>query len=36
VFRQIGVRIVAETSAGFDPAKQKADIETVAARKPSA
>jgi ribose transport system substrate-binding protein len=33
-FRPLGIEIVAETSANFDPAKQKADIETVAARKP--
>jgi ribose transport system substrate-binding protein len=34
VFRPLGIEIVAETSANFDPAKQKADIETVAAKKP--
>jgi ribose transport system substrate-binding protein len=34
-FRRFGIRVVAETSANFDPAKQKADIETVAAKKPS-
>jgi ribose transport system substrate-binding protein len=34
VFRPAGVKIVAETAANFDPAKQKADIETVEARKP--
>ena len=33
-FGALGIRVVAQTSAGFDPAKQKADIETVAARKP--
>jgi ribose transport system substrate-binding protein len=33
-FRRLGIRVVAETSANFDPAKQKADIETVAAKKP--
>ena len=31
---RLGIRVVAETSAGFDPAKQRADIETVAAKKP--
>jgi ribose transport system substrate-binding protein len=35
VFRPLGIRIVAQTSAGFDPAKQKADIETVEAKRPS-
>jgi ribose transport system substrate-binding protein len=35
VFRPLGIRVVAETSAGFDPAKQKADIETVAAKRPA-
>jgi ribose transport system substrate-binding protein len=34
VFQRLGIRVVAETSAGFDPAKQKADIETVAAKNP--
>jgi ribose transport system substrate-binding protein len=34
VFQPLGIRVVAETSAGFDPAKQKADIETVAAKNP--
>jgi ribose transport system substrate-binding protein len=34
VFRRLGIRVVARTSAGFDPAKQKADIETVAAKRP--
>ena len=33
-FRPLGIRVVAQTSADFDPAKQKADIETVAAKKP--
>jgi ribose transport system substrate-binding protein len=33
-FQRLGIRVVAETSAGFDPAKQRADIETVAAKKP--
>jgi ribose transport system substrate-binding protein len=34
VFRPLGIRVVAETSAAFDPSKQKADIETVGGRKP--
>ena len=34
VFRTLGIRIVAQTSAAFDAAKQRSDIETVAARKP--
>src|SRR5262249_23652223 len=34
-FRTLGIRIVAQTSAGFDPATQKTDIETVMARRPS-
>ena len=33
-FQRLGIRVVAETSAAFDPAKQRADIETVAAKKP--
>jgi ribose transport system substrate-binding protein len=33
-FRRLGIRVVAETTANFDPAKQKADIETVAAKEP--
>ena len=34
-FEQLGIEVVAETSANFDPAKQKADVETVEAKKPS-
>lgn len=34
-FSQLGIKVVATTDAGFDPAKQKNDIETVMARKPS-
>jgi ribose transport system substrate-binding protein len=34
-FEQLGIEVIAETSANFDAAKQKADIETVEARKPS-
>ena len=33
-FQRLGIRVVAETSAGFDPAKQRADVETVAAKQP--
>jgi ribose transport system substrate-binding protein len=33
-FRTLGIRVVAQTSAAFDPAKQKSDIETVMARRP--
>ena len=33
-FRVLGIRVVAQTTAGFDAAKQKADIETVEAKKP--
>ena len=33
-FRRFGISVVAQTSAGFDPAKQRADIETVAAKEP--
>jgi ribose transport system substrate-binding protein len=35
VFKQLGIEVVARASANFDAAKQKADIETVAAKKPS-
>jgi ribose transport system substrate-binding protein len=35
-FKQLGIRVVAETYANFDVAKQKSDIETVSAKKPSA
>jgi ribose transport system substrate-binding protein len=34
-FAQLGIRVVAETSADFDAAKQKSDVETIEARKPS-
>lgn len=34
-FERLGIKVIAETSANFDAAKQKADIETVAAKKPS-
>lgn len=36
VLDPLGIRVVAQTSAGFDPARQKADIETVLARRPDA
>jgi len=35
-FGRLGIAIVATTDAGFDAAKQKSDIETVLAKKPSA
>jgi ribose transport system substrate-binding protein len=35
VFHALGIRIVARTSASFDAAKQKADLETVQAKRPS-
>jgi ribose transport system substrate-binding protein len=34
-FRPLRIRVVARTSAGFDAARQKSDIETVAAKKPA-
>ena len=34
-FKQLGIEVIAETSANFDAANQKADVETVQARKPS-
>ena len=34
-FRPLGIRIVAQTSANFDPTRQKSDIETVEAKHPS-
>jgi ribose transport system substrate-binding protein len=34
-FATLGIRIVATTNANFDPGKQKSDIETVLAKKPS-
>lgn len=34
-FKSLGIRVVASTDAEFDPAKQKNDIETVMAKKPS-
>jgi ribose transport system substrate-binding protein len=34
-FDRLGIEIVAETSANFDAAKQKADIESIQAKKPS-
>lgn len=34
-FRELGIEVVATTDAGFDPAKQKNDVETVMARRPS-
>jgi ribose transport system substrate-binding protein len=34
-FERLGIEVIAETSARFDAAKQKADVETVGAKKPS-
>lgn len=34
-FKQLGIEVVAQTTANFDAAKQKADLETVAAKQPS-
>ena len=35
-FTRLGVSVVAQTDAGFDAAKQKSDVETILAKKPSA
>ena len=35
-FAKLGVSVVAQTDAGFDAAKQKSDVETILAKKPSA
>ncbi len=35
-FARLGVDVVAQTDAGFDAAKQKSDVETILAKKPSA
>jgi ribose transport system substrate-binding protein len=34
VFRQLGIRVVAETDAGYDAMRQRSDIESVTARNP--
>ena len=34
-FGRLGIEVVAETDAGFDSGRQKSDVETVMARKPS-
>jgi ribose transport system substrate-binding protein len=34
-FKRLGITVIAQTSADFDAAKQKTDIETVEAKKPS-
>ncbi len=34
-FARLGIEVVAETDAGFDTARQKSDIETILAKKPS-
>ena len=35
-FNRLGMSVVAQTDAGFDAAKQKSDVETILAKKPSA
>jgi ribose transport system substrate-binding protein len=35
-FSRLGIEVVAQTDANFDAAKQKSDVETVMAKKPSA
>ena len=34
-FKRLGIDVIAETNAGFDAARQKSDVETVLAKKPS-
>ncbi|MCB1500850.1 MAG: substrate-binding domain-containing protein [Bauldia sp.] len=34
-FERLGIEVVAESDAGFDPAKQKNDVETMMAKKPT-
>jgi len=34
-FNRLGMSVVAQTDAGFDAAKQKSDVETILAKKPS-
>ncbi|ENN85384.1 D-ribose-binding protein precursor [Rhizobium freirei PRF 81] len=34
-FKRLGIEVVAQTNAGFDAARQKSDVETVLAKKPS-
>lgn len=34
-FKRLGVEVVAQTNAGFDAARQKSDVETVLAKRPS-
>jgi ribose transport system substrate-binding protein len=34
-FKELGIQVIAETSANFDAAKQKSDVETIEVRKPS-
>ncbi len=34
-FKRLGITVVAQTDAGFDAARQKSDVETVLAKKPS-
>ncbi|MCV3206163.1 substrate-binding domain-containing protein [Mesorhizobium sp. YC-39] len=34
-FKRLGIEVVAQTDAGFDASRQKSDVETVMAKKPS-
>ncbi|WP_112320942.1 substrate-binding domain-containing protein [Oceanibium sediminis] len=34
-FERLGIEVIAETNAAFDPSRQKSDVETVMARDPS-
>lgn len=34
-FARLGIEVIAETDAGFDPSRQRSDVETVMARNPS-
>lgn len=34
-FERLGIKVVAQTDAGFDPARQKSDVETVMSKSPS-
>jgi len=34
-FKRLGIEVIAQTDAGFDAARQKSDVETVLAKKPS-
>src|SRR5215217_5145046 len=34
-FKRLGIDVIAQTDAGFDASRQKSDVETVLAKKPS-